>query len=286
MIRFLKHHEIDKQKWDDAIGDSSAKSVYALSWYLDCVSNNWCALIEDDYISVMPLPVKPKWGITLITQPILCQQLGIFFTEKSLIKDLTVWLTSIPVTFPLIRLCLNGENAKDKSIKGKPRNNYLLDLSNNYDTISGLYSNDCKRNIAKARNKAIITKTITIDEAFAFFKQNESIFDNQQMRTIFDTIKSQNLLSISAASHHETLISVSFFVKSFTSYIYLASCTNNHGRKSAANYLLIDLFIREHCNSKSILDFEGSTIDSIAKFFAGFGATKIEFLQVKRWNIF
>jgi hypothetical protein len=233
----------------------------------------------------MPLPVKLKWGIPLITQPILCQQLGVFFTEKSLIKDLTVWMKSIPVIYPLVRLCLNTENANDKTIKGKQRINYLLSLSNSYDSIFRSYSNDCKRNIAKARNKSIFTKTITIDEAFAFFKLNESIFDNQQIRTVFDTIKLKNLLFISAALQHDTLISVSFFVKSFTSYIYLASCTNDNGRKSGANYLLIDLFIQEHCNSNSILDFEGSSIDSIAKFFAGFGATKKEFLQIKRWNI-
>jgi hypothetical protein len=45
----LKHTEIDKQRWDKAIENSSFPSIYALSWYLDVVSPNWQALVSEDY---------------------------------------------------------------------------------------------------------------------------------------------------------------------------------------------------------------------------------------------
>lgn len=286
MIRFLKHYEIDKQKWDEAIVISSSKSIYALSWYLDCVSPCWCALVEDEYISCMPLPINAKWGIPLITQPILTQQLGVFFTEKSTSLDCTSWLKKIPRKFLLIRLCLNTENAKNKLIIGIRRTNYLLSLSQSYEEIQQKFTNDCKRNIAKALNKNAIISEISIDEAFAFFKQENSLFNNEKSKKVFNCLHSRKLLQIQAIIENDKLMSVAFFVKSFSSYIYMASCTNETGRKGSANYLLIDSFIKSNCNTETILDFEGSSIESIAKFFAGFGAVKTEYVYLKKWNLY
>ena len=37
-------------------------------------------------------------------------------------------------------------------------------------------------------------------------------------------------------------------------------------------FKIVDAFIREHAGSELILDFEGSNIPTVARFFAGFGA--------------
>jgi len=285
MIQFLKHNEIDKQKWDDSISSSSSKIVYALSWYLDCVSPNWCALIEDDYKTCMPLPIKPKWGIPLITQPFACQQLGVFFTKRSIMTDLNLWIRAIPRKYPLIRLSMNIENSKNYLRKQKLRKNYILDLSKSYIEICKEFTKHTKRNITKAQKNMLEIKEIKIDEAFAFLKKNNSIFNTHDFKNIFSTIEHQNKLQIFATISNEDYISIAFFIKSFSSYIYLASCTNEIGRNLRANYFLIDLFIKVHCNTNSTLDFEGSSIESIAKFYAGFGAKKYEFMKIKIWNL-
>jgi hypothetical protein len=285
MIRYLKHHEINKEKWDEAIRNSLQQSLYAVSWYLDCVSPQWCALVEDDYLSVMPLPIKRKWGVPLITQPVLCQQLGIFFNDHSIITDYNRWLNVIPKKHILLRLSFNVENAKILSLKGVERINYQLSLQQNYDEINLAYSNDCKRNIAKALNKKLCTKEVSIDDAFIFFEQNDSLFNNPLYRHIFTTIKWKGQLYILGVYENEELLSTAFFMKSYSSYIYIAACTNEKGRKQAANYLLIDSFVRYNCKTDTILDFEGSSIASIAKFFAGFGAKSQTYIQIKKWNL-
>ena len=67
MLVYLKHHQIDKKKWDSCIFYAKEGILYAYSWYLDIVAPNWDAIIllnKDSYISVMPLPVKTKYTIS------------------------------------------------------------------------------------------------------------------------------------------------------------------------------------------------------------------------------
>ena len=42
----------------------------------------WEALISENYEYIMPLPVKSKYKIPYLVQPILTQQLGIFSKNK------------------------------------------------------------------------------------------------------------------------------------------------------------------------------------------------------------
>jgi len=46
MIIYHKHHEIDRDRWDECIRKSFNGIIYAYSWYLDIVSPQWEALIE------------------------------------------------------------------------------------------------------------------------------------------------------------------------------------------------------------------------------------------------
>jgi hypothetical protein len=46
-------------------------------------------------------------------------------------------------------------------------------------------------------------------------------------------------------------------------------------------FLLIDDFIRQNAESNLILDFEGSNIQGIARFYAGFGAEPQTYLSVR-----
>src|SRR4030043_203599 len=55
MIKHLRHHEIDKERWDESIKKAFNGIIYAYSWYLDIVSPGWEALITEDYKKVMPL---------------------------------------------------------------------------------------------------------------------------------------------------------------------------------------------------------------------------------------
>src|ERR1035437_8027365 len=110
MISYLKHNEIDKQKWDKAIDHCVNNLIYAYSWYLDIVSPNWCALVENDYVSVMPLTGNKKYGIHYLYPPYFAQQLGVFSKNNLSQKKIELFLNSIPSHYKLIELCLNTQN--------------------------------------------------------------------------------------------------------------------------------------------------------------------------------
>ncbi|VAW26447.1 hypothetical protein MNBD_BACTEROID04-1052, partial [hydrothermal vent metagenome] len=56
MIYYYKRNQIDIVKYDTCITKSINTRVYANSWYLDIVADNWDVLVLNDYEAVMPLP--------------------------------------------------------------------------------------------------------------------------------------------------------------------------------------------------------------------------------------
>ena len=78
MVKYLRHTEIDRTRWDLCIENASFETLYPYSWYLDLVSNDWEGLVKGDYEMVMPLTRTKKFGFNFLLQPILAQQLGIF----------------------------------------------------------------------------------------------------------------------------------------------------------------------------------------------------------------
>jgi hypothetical protein len=54
--------------------------------------------------------------------------------------------------------------------------------------------------------------------------------------------------------------------------VFLLSASNDRGKELRGMFLVLDTFIQMHAGDINMLDFEGSNISSIARFFQGFGA--------------
>ena len=59
-ITFLHNKEINREKWDDCIEHALNSKVYAFSWYLDVVADDWNCLVYGDYELVFPIVIKKK----------------------------------------------------------------------------------------------------------------------------------------------------------------------------------------------------------------------------------
>lgn len=51
-------------------------------------------------------------------------------------------------------------------------------------------------------------------------------------------------------------------------------------------FLLIDEFIKQYASRNMILDFEGSNIEGVARFYAGFGAKPFNYPALKINKLF
>ena len=150
-IRYLQNHEIDQDKWDDCIAHSFNGLVYAYSWYLDAICDEWHALVENDYERVFPMVVKRKYGVDLLYQPFFTQQLGVF-SRKILNQDVVdEFIGQIPSKFKYIEINLNTLNkVDDEKNQIIQQQNLEFDIIKSYDKIAS------KTNVTT--NSAIILK--------------------------------------------------------------------------------------------------------------------------------
>lgn len=284
MIRFLQHDKIDKSLWDDCISNALNGNLYACSWYLDIVSPGWCALIEDDYEMVFPLPASSKAGINYVMQPYFTQQLGLFYKSYSEEDKLDKFLHSIPDKFKYIDLNLNTSNKIPDSDSVSEMINLELDLSIEYKELSSGYQNNLLRNLKKAaQNKLTISNDVKPEEIILLFRANKGLelkhLNNKQYIFIqhiaHESIRKGEGEIWGAYNEFNELVAAILWVTSHHKAIFLFSALSENGKKLNAMPWLIDSFIKQNSGKRLTLDFEGSNIEGLARFYSSFGAKKV-----------
>jgi hypothetical protein len=287
MIKYLRHDEIDTEKWDDCINKAFNGRIYAYTWYLDMVNENWEALVENDYERVFPLTPRKKFGINYLFQPRFTQQLGVF--SQSILSKETVqrFLDAIPGKFKFIDINLNSFNPL-KTVDGEiePWLNHELDLINSYEKIVSNYTTNLKRNLKKAQKSPVtLVKNIKPEDVIDLFKQNKGMdLDNLGeadyellRRLIYVMVYKRIVEVVGAYSEMNELCAGVFFVKDNKKVIFYFSATNEYAREHAAMPMLIDSFIRDNAHSHLTLDFEGSNDTNLARFYKSFGAKELTY---------
>lgn len=285
MIRHLGRDEIDDKQWNNCIDRSFNGVVYGYSWFLDIVSDDWDALVENDYERIFPLPFKKKFGVKYIYQPFFTQQLGLF--SKTLLTDQIVahFAKSIPTSFKRVDLNLNILNKVEKiNFQTSPQINHELDLINSYENIHANYSTNLKRNIKKGKaNKLSTVKSIKPDGIIELFKNNRGKEithlkeENYLMlkRLIYTCMYKGRAKIYGAFNEMNELCAGAFFIISNKKAIFLFSGLNEEGRSKGAMPFLIDRFIQDHANRHLTFDFDGSNNPDLARFYKSFGSKEL-----------
>jgi hypothetical protein len=291
LIRYLLHNEIDKDKWDACIQRSFNGNMYARSWYLDIVHKNWEALVEGDYVRVMPLTGNRKWGIHYLYQPFFAQQLGIFSTTILTDEVICRFLEAIPQKYRFVQINLNIHNqAAGKNYRWIANQDYLLDLIGRYARLAAAYSSNTKRNLKKARASGLtLSKGMRPQVLIDLFRAHKGSeiahwHDNEYRRL-------QQLMYMASYKHsgmlygvytpHNELCAGAFFLKDQKYLVFLFSALNSEARENGAMTFLIDAVIREFSESVLVLDFEGSNQPGLARFYKGFGAQQVTYYSLE-----
>ena len=291
MIRYLKNHEIDFDKWNHCISASINGLVYAYSWYLDIVCSKWEALVEDDYKIVFPLTAGKKIGIDYLFQPYFSQQLGVFSPNLLTQEKIEEFFRAIPSNYKFIEINVNKLN-KINTAKFNTSENltYELELINSYENIYKNYSDNTKRNLKKAiKSKVSIVENTKPDIIIKLFRENRgkkisNLKENNYKvlsRLIYKCIYKGKAKIYGAYSEKNELCAGAFFIESNKKAIFLFSAISEEARKNGAMFLLIDNYIKENSQKELILDFEGSNDENLARFYNGFGAEKFYYLNIR-----
>lgn len=279
MIKYIKRADLDVEKYNACLDNSTNARIYAYSWYLDIVSDNWDVLILGDYKAVMPLPWRQKYLIKYIYKPCWTQQLGVFSTDtidENLVRE---FIKAIPRKFKKITIQFNSDNPiSGKGISKKI--NYILGLKKTYKELFLGYKSVRRRNKRQSvKNHIEIEQTDDVVNVIELFKSKKqdvvAVKDSDYSKLenlIFYLLKKKKAEVLITKDTKNNLLGGAFFLIDKHRITYLFSAVTDDGRQQNTMSYIIDCMIEKHANSNYTLDFEGSMIDGIAFFFRSFGA--------------
>lgn len=293
MISLYQNKNIDKIKWDNCIGNSVNSSVYVTSWFLDIVSEDWVALILDDYKAVLPLAVKSRFGIKIIYQPFFCRYLGIYSSEPVSEDIANKFLSSIPSEYKFIEINLNHSNYPSPAgYTITPRVFQTLDLSLPYEEIRDNYKGDAKRNLKKAKKEELVVmfEKITTEEMVSHFKSTKGAalkyIKEKDYQRLFNLIeyceKAGKSITVSVEGRSGVVLAAAFFIKHHQTLYLLQASATGEAKKNGAMYLLLDAVFKEFSAKFRLFDFGGSNIKGVADFNRNFGAGDTTYMRIKK----
>lgn len=283
-IKRIPYHHIDKSAWDNCLDNCSHSRIYAKSWYLDIVTDQkWDALVAGNYVFIMPLPYVKKWGIRLYIQPLFCQQLGVFWQKplpKSLIKK---FLSAIPGA--LYDLALNSENRHYLKEIESTKANLIIPLNKSYEAMRKSWSSNHHRNLKKALKHSPELKDISVDEFVAFKTScSEGRFidkNSEHLNNLLRELEARNSCQIRGCFLKGQLVSAVSWIHDGDRLVYLQAASNSEGKQKAAAFALVNEMLEKYVESRRIIDFEGSSIPGVARFYQSFGAINESFPVIK-----
>jgi hypothetical protein len=295
-ITFLKNKDIDRVKWDYCIENSCNGTLYAMSWYLDAVAENWDALIAGDYETVFPVTYVKKFGIKILYTPDCVQQLGIFSQQQLFEETLTAFLKAIPKKFLFGKLNLNSGNVftQDCGFQIKSRVNIEQDIYASIYILRKNYERNITENLRKARkNKIYIQESADFRSTIETYRANtgkERYYTGEKYYKsayrLMKTLTAKHILVIHEAYNAEGRFIAGVIATPFKNKIVLMQLgCNAEGYRTGATSLLLDSILERFAGIKEICDFEGSNTESVACFYAGFGGRVVPYPEVTIENI-
>jgi Acetyltransferase (GNAT) domain len=280
-ITYCKHSDIDKIRWDALIQQfAQNRLIYAHTDMLDAMSPGWDALVLGDYEAVMPLTWRKKLGIRYLCQPAFCQQLGIFSAGPIDAETIGAFLRKASVSFRLIEIYLNYANPVQGGQTGAT--NFVLPLGKDYQSLQANYRRDLMKNLARTGKFSLqYVVSDDIDNAIAQYRllygnrMNMRPQDYDALSLLCKKWQPAGKCFVREVHLHSgdrsELLATGLFLKDNNRIYNIASTTLPNGRTLEANHFLFDQLIREFAGQNLLLDFEGSDLPGVARFYQKFG---------------
>lgn len=297
-IRLLKREQIEEPKWNGCVHYAANSKIYGYTWYLDNVTHDWMGLVEGDYQSVFPLVWNDKlFNIKQLYQPLLCQQLGLFTVNIRSKERISKFLEAIPNEFKYWEIDMNDGNANVRKLKKYEvleKKNYHLQLNKPYDDLYKAYSKNVKRNLKKALKHGLYLNSNLKPEIFVEevkkaqlakkIKHPEALYHTAH-RIIWNCLHRGKGVITAAYDTNKQLCAAIFFMFDGAAIINLLNVSTALGKDIGAMPYLLDATIKREAEGIKYIDFEGSSVPGIARFYESFGAENVPYFQLVHNNL-
>ncbi len=264
---------------------SPQRVVYAFSWYLDVVSPGWELLVEGDYDYVMPLPVRRRYGVKSVIQPLFCHQLGVFSVGET--PDAAVLSRFLETLQHHIRHApsyqfhaANASALVNESVQFIPMTNHVLNLQKPYAELAAGYSKDRKNNLKRGlQHEWEFLDTDDVAPLIDLFRKYNTAGIGRvapraydQLRQLVAVLQHRQQVTIRVARQNGRIEAGCLLVTDVNRIIHLFCAASPEGRKGNARTVMLDQFIREYAGQPLWFDFESPEVESLAAFNRSFGA--------------
>lgn len=302
MLRHVRHAEIDRSQWDTLINQAPNGLIYALTWYLDSVSPGWEALVKEEagrYVAVLPLPVRRKYGFSYLQQPLLTQQLGLFYAESAAptAADWQQVGELLRRRFRFItRYSFNTANtdapqglAAD-AFEQATFQTYHLALGRPYAEVVAGYTAKRRSTLSQVRRQPLVVEPgADIEILIELFKANTvakmpggvSEEAYRLLRRLYANASGVGLASLWQARQPSGPVSAMLLLFRFKNNLtYLFAAADAAAKQAGAPTLLLDAVLRAYAGQDLCFDFEAPQVESVADFYRRFGAQAVPFLTI------
>ena len=295
MIRFLKHSEIEPEKWNQAVRNSLSSNVLAEYELLNLLTDGdtWHALVENDYEAVMPLPTRKKGVLKYVYTPFFLPQMGIFSEREITPQKVADFLYEISKHYVLADVLMN-----EKTESGHGNHEFVshsLSLYLAYNELYSKFHENTRRNIKAAQKQQILVtvQEEKIADIIALFRTNkgseEAVHfrenDYARLQHVADYLLKHNLLEVyGVRTMQNELAAGALFVKDGKRRWFWFSGRDNQLSESKPMFLLLDTYIRDHAESDLYLDFNGSSNPNVARLYQGFDGKRYTIPFVRQFK--
>lgn len=273
MIKRLKYHEIDFNKYNACIENSLQNSDYAQREFLDIVTGkSWELIIYDDYEAVMPVPLIVKFGFKIVLMPKLCQQLGIFSNQDSVYIN-NLFYNYLTKNYIVLFYAFNGNN--EVSNIGLKKS-YIIP-KDQYSEVKKRYSIHRRRNvriIGDLENNIIFRNSLKSEDKAFFVENMKGIKKKEDASIYFDlmqTLYEQKLMNIEILEYKNQIESMAGLYCGKTNHYLSLFVNKNPLSKTNIPSVVIDNYLKKTIANQDF-DFMGSDVENVAKFNERFGA--------------
>jgi hypothetical protein len=294
MIRVVPSDKIQKEKWDKCVQASPDGNIFGLYDSISTACEHWLGIIYKDYEAVLALPVKKKLGLTYSWHPQFMGPLGVFSGIENAALFLEIMQEASRQSWWIKMHYWQNETAK--KFQTSPRVFQVLDLQGKtMDEVRSGYNENTKRNYKKAVNQKLsIQQLEDTDLVIKAFKENkgDQIADINEdsyhlLKKLMVHWMAEKNGSISAVFDGDQLAAIGYFLTWKKTVIYYKGAVTEYGRANGAMHFLIDQEIEKQLGTCDTFDFGGSNIDSVSRFYKGFGGKdrNYYFYEYKRFKI-
>lgn len=296
-MKYVNWKDIDPIKWDGFIATFPKVHFYFLHGYLSSICQ-WDAIIQTDelgnYAMVLPLPFKHKLFWRFLYRPFFCQQLGILSHTPLATQQLSRIEKLLDQKFSFGVSAWKMDGYAWKTLKSQTCVNLVLDLNKPYSDLKLLFNKNRRRQLGKLAKLEIDTTfgDRLTDLESIISKVRETLgakvsevkdihFEN--LVVAMDQIKTQVEYTVVSALVDQKVVGAGVYVQYNGRCVYILGYSLPEVEKLGVSTQIMNEMIQKKSEQHVLLDFEGSSVEGVARFYKSFGAIE-ENYQVKSLN--